>query len=199
MDKVAVVGVDEAGRGPIAGPLSVAALCIKASLKLNDTPYSYLKGNPFRDSKKLTEKIRKEIYESLLNDESIEFYHIFISAKEIDKIGISKALRKSVESLLSNFDSEKNKLKALLDGALRAPDIYDWESIKRGDEKFLEIALASIVAKVKRDNYMIKVSKKYPQYNFEKHKGYGTKAHFEAIKKHGTCPEHRKSFLKKLD
>ncbi len=199
MNKIITVGIDEAGRGPLAGPLSVAALCIKGNLSLDDTPYSYLKGNPFKDSKKLTEKRRKEIYEKILKDRNIEFYHVFVSAKEIDKIGISEALRKSVESLLSNFDSKKGKLKVLLDGALSAPEKYDWESIKRGDEKFIEIALASVVAKVRRDSYMIKISNKYPEYGFEKHKGYGTKAHFDALRKLGASTEHRLSFLKKLD
>ncbi len=198
MNKIITVGIDEAGRGPLAGPLSVATVCIKGSLNLDEMPYSYLKGSPFKDSKKLTEKRREEIYEKILKDKNIEFYHVFVSAKEIDKIGISKALRRSVESLLSNFDSKKNKFKVMLDGALSAPDEYGWESIKKGDEKFIEIALASVVAKVKRDNYMIKISDKYPAYGFEKHKGYGTKAHFDAIKKHGLSSEHRKSFLKKF-
>ena len=192
-----IFGIDEVGRGPVAGPLSVAVVWLAKEVDLNTMPFSYLKGDPFKDSKKITSKRRKEIFEAIKLTNLINFEHIFISAKDIDNKGISACLFDAVSKLLQRAKvSHKDKVE--LDGALKAPNIYNWVSTKRGDEKILEIALASVVAKVLRDEYMESIDAKYPAYGFAKHKGYGTKAHFEAIKKYGLGNEHRRSFLKNI-
>ncbi len=190
-----IVGIDEAGRGPVAGPLSVCALCIKGKLNLKQKPFAYLLATSgFKDSKKLSPKKREEIFNAILKDERIVFAHSFVHAKSIDKWGIKKALDIAVARTLKKMACEVCEL--LLDGALKAPARYRQKTIVKGDEKVLEIALASVVAKVKRDKYMEKIHKKYPSYAFNKHKGYGTKKHLELIQKYGKCSEHRKSFLK---
>ncbi len=199
MKKMIKIGIDEAGRGPLAGPLSLAAVYLVADLDLKVRPFSYLAGEPFKDSKKLTEKMREAVFEAILNSKEIIFEHLFVSAKEIDKRGLSQALFSSVTELTKRMQEKlglvDGSIELLLDGALRAPSNYKWSAHTKGDEKFLEITLASVVAKVMRDRYMLKVSEKYPCYSFDKHKGYGTKVHKEAIKKHGKCPEHRNSFI----
>ncbi len=199
MKKIIKIGIDEAGRGPLAGPLSLAAVHLVGDLDLNLRPYSFLAGEPFKDSKKLTEKRREAVFEAILNSEEIIFEQLFVSVKEIENSGLSQALFSSVKELAKRMQEklgvDDESIELFLDGALRAPSNYKWTSHTKGDEKFLEITLASVVAKVMRDRYMLKVSEKYPAYGFDKHKGYGTKAHKEAIKKHGKCPEHRDSFI----
>ena len=201
MKKIIKIGIDEAGRGPLAGPLSLAAVSAVGKLDLDLEPYLFLMGKdkPYKDSKKLTEKRRELVYNALINDENIKYAHVFVSASDIDEKGLSNALFESVTKLLKmmqeSLQIKDKNIELLLDGALRAPSTYNWSSHTKGDEKFLEIALASIVAKVERDKYMLSLSKKYPDYGFEKHKGYGTKTHKEAIKEHGKCPEHRESFI----
>ncbi len=191
-----VIGIDEAGRGPIAGPLSVAGVKILGEINLEEKPWIYLKGNPYKDSKKITEKRRIEIFTAIFKSDDIEFKHLFISADEIDKKGISKCLCTAVNEILNMFACTNEKV--VLDGSLRAQDKYAWESVTKGDEKVIEITLASIVAKVLRDEYMIKVGEKFPVYGFEKHKGYGTKEHVRMIKEYGITKEHRKSYLKNI-
>ncbi len=189
-----IIGIDEAGRGPLAGPLSVAALKIKKDFNIEKSPISFIsQENSFKDSKKLTEKRRQEIYSFISENKDIfEYQHIFVNANEIDSLGISHCLSFAVTSLLSKMD---NSNLIILDAGLKAPENYNWESHKKADEKYLEVALASIIAKVLRDKYMIDISKKYPNYKFEKHKGYGTKEHIDLIKKYGPSKEHRISFL----
>lgn len=197
-----IYGIDEAGRGPIAGPLSVAVVKVEDVEALREDfdtePLSFMLASPFKDSKKLSEKRRDAIFEYILQAQHIKYEHIFLSAKYIDKHGISEALQKAVADLLLQIGAAPSE-SVILDGALKAPDIYNWKSVTKGDEKFIEVALASVVAKVLRDRYMIEIAKKYPGYYFEKHKGYGTKAHFDALRKLGVTHEHRLSFLKKLD
>ncbi len=190
------IGIDEAGRGPIAGPLSVAGVKLLGEINLEEKPWVYLKGNPYKDSKKITEKRRVEIFTAISKSDDIEFKHLFIPADEIDKKGISECLYTAVNEILNMFGCTDEKV--ALDGSLRAQDKYAWESVTKGDEKILEIALASIVAKVLRDEYMIKIGKKFPDYCFEKHKGYGTKEHVRMIKKSGVTNEHRLSYMKNI-
>ncbi len=195
-----IVGIDEAGRGPLAGPLSVAAVAIISSAVAQEF-FSFLKtrDGKLKDSKKLTEKRREEIFNLLVKSKGVVIAHKFVSSSKIDKKGIRAALdlaSKSVlEQILKKANIDKSQVKVLMDASLNVPEEFKQESIKKGDELVLEIALASVVAKVKRDKYMIRLSKEYPEYLFESHKGYGTKKHIEAIKKYGLIPEHRKTFI----
>ena len=171
-------GIDEAGRGPIAGPLAVAG-CI-----LNE------KIEGLNDSKKLTEKKREKLYNQIIKASN---YHIvFKSAKEIDELGISHCLKSSIEEIMEKLNANE----FLMDGNTS----FGIENLKheiKADAKYEEVSAASILAKVSRDKYMVELASKFPQYLFEKHKGYGTKAHIEAVVKYGRCEEHRKSFRTK--
>lgn len=175
-----IAGSDEAGRGPLAGPLVVAA-CI--------LPKGY-QNELINDSKKLTDKKRRYLYEIIKKDALA--YHIeVIDIETIDKINIYQASKLGMKTCL-----EKMKIKpeaALLDAMYFEMD-YPVESIIKGDEKSLSIAAASILAKVYRDNLMIEYAKLYPGYDFEKNKGYGTKKHLEALDKIGISPIHRKTY-----
>lgn len=190
------IGIDEVGRGPLAGPVAVGAVCIYAE---HNTKMRKL-FPVIKDSKKLTAKRREEWVEKIRGAETLgylSFAVTFVAPSVIDKKGLSYSIRTAIEKSLSAIRHEVNETKVLLDGALRAPSHYlNQETIIKGDEKELVIALASIVAKVARDARMVLLSKKFPEYGFEKHKGYGTRAHYDAIKKNGITPHHRKSFLK---
>ncbi len=179
-----ICGIDEAGRGPVAGPM-VYAGCV---FKMENGKWkmeNYF--NELNDSKKLTAKKREELFE-IIKENSI--YHIvFKSNDEIDEKGLSQCIKES----LIEIKEELNADKYLFDGNSNF-GIKGIETIIKGDTKIKEISAASILAKVSRDNFMIQISKKYPEYKFEKHKGYITKEHIELIKKHGYCDIHRKSY-----
>jgi ribonuclease HII len=187
-----IVGVDEAGRGPIAGPVSVGAfmfLDFSARRFFGDA----------RDSKKLSEKKREEIFERIVKYSRTGHirYAVFMSsASHIDRRGIVSGIKKALVRCLDSLEIEPEKVQILLDGSLRAPEKFsDQKTIIKGDDKIKEISLASICAKVMRDRHMIKIARKYPEYGLEIHKGYGTRGHYEAIKKNGPSKIHRKSFL----
>lgn len=188
-----VVGIDEVGRGPLAGPVAVCAF----KMPIDFVAKSFGK---IKDSKKLTPKHREEIFEKLKinKKDGIVDYHVFYeTAKRIDKIGLSKAIKNCLDKALSKLKVKPEECLVLLDGGLKAPEKYkNQKTIIKGDEKERAIAFASIVAKVSRDSLMCKLAKKYPKYYFEIHKGYGTKKHCEAINKNGLCTEHRRSFCK---
>lgn len=189
-----VVGVDEVGRGPIAGPVTVCAFTV--SRQYYKKVFKELEG--ITDSKKLTEKKREfftEKIRDLKNKGYVDVVVSSISAHIIDTKGIIPALRSAVNRSLEKISQDEN-IYVFLDGSLFAPDTYSQETIIKGDAKNWLIGAASVVAKVSRDNYMKELSKKIPEYSFEKHKGYGTKAHYDAIKKHGMCEFHRKSWIK---
>lgn len=195
-----VIGVDEVGRGPIAGPVVV---CACALLEGVDVLYLFPK-NELRDSKKLSEKNREKIRNGL-NDLKKEKKLLWgigeISASRIDDIGISQAIKEAMNSALLQLEKEGISLAThvVLDGSLHAPERYIHQSTHiKGDEKFIEISLASIIAKVYRDELMKKVAQVFPLYGFENHVGYGTKAHYEAIVRYGMTLYHRRSFLKKI-
>lgn len=181
-----VCGVDEAGRGPLAGDVYAAAVILPKGHIIEGV----------NDSKKLSEKKRDMLFEKIIN-ECVSYSIGTASAKEIDEINILQAtflaMKRAVEGL------EIIPQLALVDGN-RVPvfDDTDVETIVKGDAKSASIAAASIIAKVSRDRYMVEMAEKYPQYQFEKHKGYGTKLHYEMIEKYGICEIHRKSFLKKV-
>lgn len=194
------IGIDEVGRGPIAGPVVVCACAVLSNV---DVLSLFPKGE-LRDSKKLSEKrrehIRKEL-DSFCAEKKVVFALGEVNALRLDEIGISLAIKEAMNEALSQLEKEgiSCATKVVLDGSLYAPQRYsNQETHIKGDEKYAEIALASIIAKVYRDTYMKELAQSFPSYGFEHHAGYGTKAHYEAIKKFGLTPYHRRSFLKKI-
>jgi ribonuclease HII len=188
--KSKIIGIDEVGRGPLAGPVAVCAFSMP--IGFDDSIFGKL-----RDSKKLSAKKREQIFEQLEKmriEGAVNYSVCYASANEIDNIGISICIKKCLEEALLNIKADPKECKVLLDGGLYAPKEFEQETIIKGDEKERVIALASIVAKVSRDKLMVSLAEEYKEYGFNKHKGYGTKAHMEAIKKYGMCIEHRRTF-----
>jgi len=197
--EIFIVGIDEAGRGPLAGPVCVGAVGMIITVDKNleaklpsalGSLASKLRG--IKDSKKLSAKKREEWFKVLRENPEFECHHIFVSNEMIDKFGIRKAVLFGAEKVLEKFSRQPDMV--LLDGSLYAPEKYEQETIIKGDEKIPLIAAGSIIAKVSRDRVMMNMHKKYPEYCFNEHKGYGTKKHFEKIIKHGFCEIHRKTF-----
>ncbi len=189
-----IVGIDEVGRGPLAGPVAVGAFKIPTDFPIRGF-------GPIKDSKKLTPEIREEFYKKLLvlkKEKKIDFAVSYESAKNIDKFGLSKAIKNCLESSIKKLHLNPKECLILLDGGLKAPKIFKQQTIIKGDEKKRAIAFASIVAKVLRDRKMVKLTEKFPKYLFEIHKGYGTKKHRELIKQFGICSEHRVYFCRKI-
>ena len=187
-----IVGIDEAGRGPLAGPVCVGAVGI--NLKNKNEKLKTLE--VIKDSKKLSAKKREEWFRILQESPEFECHHVFVSHTAIDYFGIRKAVLFGVEKVLERFSQKPDMV--LMDGSLNAPEEYNQETIIKGDEKIPLISAGSIIAKVSRDRVMMNMHKKYPQYCFNEHKGYGTKKHFEKIIEHGFCEIHRKTFCGKV-
>ncbi len=189
-----LVGVDEAGRGPLAGPVAVGIVVAPHDFDIR----AVFPG--VADSKMLTEKKRESIFEILrsLSQENHEYTArytvVFSSSKEIDTLGITNAVRKAAWKGIHTLTPNASKTHILLDGLLHAPPEYQQNTIIRGDQTEPIISLASIAAKVERDHLMRRLAKEFPHYGFEKHKGYGTDAHYEAIWRHGLCDIHRRTF-----
>ncbi|MDB5258987.1 MAG: rnhB [Candidatus Taylorbacteria bacterium] len=199
-----LVGIDEVGRGPIAGPVAVGAfifLVDSNSLDGKAALRRHFRG--VKESKQLSEAKREEWFAKILEAQRlglVDFAVTFMSEKVIDSKGLSFAIRtaleKSLRIVVSEASSVPEECTVLLDGGLKAPtDFIHQETIIKGDAKEAVIALASICAKVLRDRRMRLHAKKHPNYGFDIHKGYGTKAHYVAIRSHGMLPLHRKSFL----
>jgi ribonuclease HII len=190
-----IIGIDEVGRGPLAGPVAIGAFKMPADFDGKNF-------GKIKDSKKLTPEKREEIdkkLKKLKKEKIVDFFVCFQSAKQIDKLGLSKAIRNCIESGMKKLKVKPQECLVLLDGGLKAPKIFkNQKTIIKGDEKERAIAFASIVAKVRRDALMCKLAKKYPEYCFEIHKGYGTKKHRDLIAKYGLSAEHRRSFCKKF-
>ncbi len=187
-----IVGVDEAGRGPLAGPVAIGIVCV-------DEGFDLLSAFPqLNDSKKLSEKKREAIYEQLMQEEGISYCVKWGSAKMIDTKGLTHAVVQGVHAGVRQLLPNPKEGKVYLDGLLKAPPEYEQETVVHGDALIPAIMLASIVAKVSRDRLMKEIALTYPQYGFEVHKGYGTKAHYAAIKEHGMCDIHRRLFLRKM-
>jgi ribonuclease HII len=190
-----IVGVDEAGRGPLAGPVSLAALAIRVEDE------ALLKNDRIRDSKQLSEKAReKKLAELkvLRKNGKVRYAVSLVGSKFIDQKGIVAAVKKGIWNVLSRLKLEAETTLVLLDGGIKAPHTFkNQKTIIRGDATVPVIAHASIVAKVTRDRKMKKFALSFPEYGFEIHKGYGTTAHIAKIKKHGLSKIHRKTFLKK--
>jgi ribonuclease HII len=193
MEPKYIIGIDEAGRGPLAGPVAVAAVCVPIANKPRGKQ---------KDSKQLTAKQREELFLELKQQQrenKLKFAVALVGHKYIDERGIAAAIRLGIKRCLERLGCEPGECLVLLDGSLRASAIYiNQKTIIGGDASEPIIALASIVAKVHRDRRMIRLSQKYPNYGFAVHKGYGTLAHYQALKQHGLSPIHRRSFLKKL-
>ncbi len=190
-----LVGIDEVGRGPIAGPVTVCAFAVQR--KYYDEVLKRLNG--ITDSKKLSEKKRDfyvEIIHTLKKEGKIEIIISSVSAKKIDSHGISAALRAALEKSVNGTVGKYKKPFIYLDGSLHADEKFLQETIVKGDSKNWLIGAASVVAKVSRDSKMKELSRIYLNYGFEQHKGYGTKIHYEKIAKYGTCDIHRKTWIK---
>lgn len=180
-----ICGVDEAGRGPLAGPVFAAAVILPEGHIIEGV----------NDSKKLSEKRREALYNKII-DECVCYSIGTASEKEIDKINILQATFLAMKRAVDGLEIKPNL--ALVDGNRVPPLNTDVETIVKGDGKSASIAAASIIAKVARDRYMLKLAEQYPQYEFERHKGYPTKLHYEKIYEYGISDVHRISFLKKV-
>lgn len=180
-----ICGVDEAGRGPLCGPVAAAAVIMPKDSRIEGV----------NDSKKLTEKKREVLYEQIIK-EAIAYHVCLIDNEEIDEINILNATLKAMETAINNLSVKADF--ALIDGNRNKGITTPNQTVVKGDAKSYSIACASILAKVTRDRLMEEYDKQYPEYGFLKHKGYGTKAHYEAIEKYGITPIHRKTFLKKI-
>ncbi len=179
-----IAGIDEAGRGPLAGPV----VCVAVIMPLNKD--EIIEG--VNDSKKLTAKKREELYQKII-DKALSYSICEIDEKTIDEINILNATKVGMKKCLNNL---KIKPDIVLTDAVKIETNLPQENIIHGDALSYNIAAASILAKVYRDNLMIKMHKIYPQYNFAKHKGYGTKEHIKNLVNYGACPLHRKTFIK---
>ncbi len=191
-----VIGIDEVGRGPIAGPVAICACAIRVS--------DYKKGiwKGLTDSKKLTAKSRNLWYQEALKlavADKIIFSVVYRSNTFIDQKGISIAIKGCIASALKSLGRNPKECLVLLDGSLKAPKEYlNQRTIIQGDQKEKIISFASVIAKVSRDRKMVLVAKKYPEYGWDKNKGYGTRAHYQAIGSQGLTILHRHTFLTKV-
>lgn len=181
-----ICGVDEAGRGPLAGPVCAAAVILPADV--------YIEG--LNDSKKLSEKKREALY-GVITEKAVAYGVAFGTLEEIEEFNILNATFLAMNRAIDELEVKPDY--ALIDGN-RVPTGINipCETVVKGDFKSASIAAASILAKVTRDRLLLRYDEEYPQYNFKKHKGYGTKEHYEAIKKYGVCEVHRLSFLKNV-
>lgn len=181
-----VCGVDEAGRGPLAGPVCAAAVILDPSVELEGV----------NDSKKLSEKKREALFD-VICQKAVAYSIAFATVEEIEEVNILNATYLAMNRAIEGLEIKADF--ALIDGNRVPKDIkIDCQTVVKGDAKSLSIAAASILAKVTRDRLLLEYDEKYPQYNFAKHKGYGTAEHMEAIRKYGVSEVHRPSFLKKL-
>lgn len=180
-----ICGVDEAGRGPLAGPVYAAAVILPRNLEIEG----------LNDSKKLSEKKREQLFD-IITEKAIAYGIASASEQEIDDINILNATYTAMNRAIKKLSIVPEL--ALIDGNRSDGIEYTNKCVVGGDGKSANIAAASILAKVSRDRYMLRLAMEYPQYQFEKHKGYGTKLHYEMIREHGISPVHRKTFLKKM-
>ena len=180
-----ICGVDEAGRGPLAGPVCAAAVILPPELEIPG----------LNDSKKLTDKKRRALYDIIVA-EAVSYGIAMASEQEIDEINILQATFNAMERAMEQLTVRPAL--ALIDGNRERPFPVPVQTVIKGDSLSANIAAASILAKVTRDRYMEEMAERYPQYGFEIHKGYGTKAHYAALTEFGPCPIHRRTFLRKF-
>ncbi|MBQ2974595.1 MAG: ribonuclease HII [Clostridia bacterium] len=179
----AVCGVDEAGRGPLAGPVFAAAVILPENCEIEG----------LNDSKKLSEKKREALFD-VIKEKAVSYSIASVDEKIIDEINILQATYLAMKKAVEGLDIPADY--ALIDGNRMPPLDIDGETVVKGDAKSPSIAAASILAKVSRDRFMLELDEKYPQYKFSQHKGYGTKLHYEMLTEHGVSDCHRMSFLK---
>jgi ribonuclease HII len=178
-----VCGVDEAGRGPLAGPVCAAAVILPEHAEIPG----------LNDSKKLSDKRRRELF-PIIKEIAVAYAIIMVDEKVIDRINILQATLSAMQSAVKQLPVQANF--ALIDGN-KAPELdIETKTVVHGDSLSASIAAASVLAKVSRDDFMLDIAQQYPQYGFDVHKGYGTKAHYAALSEFGPCPIHRMSFLK---
>lgn len=180
-----ICGVDEAGRGPLAGPVCAAAVILPRGIEIAGLD----------DSKKLTDKKREALYD-VIRENAITYGIAFASVEEIESINILNAAMLAMNRAIEKLAPQPQL--ALIDGNRNSEINIPSRCVIKGDAKCADIAAASILAKVTRDRYMLEMAEKYPEYHFEKHKGYGTKLHYEALREHGPSEIHRPSFLRKM-
>ena len=180
-----ICGVDEAGRGPLAGPVCAAAVILPEHLQIPG----------LTDSKKLTDKKRRELF-PIIQEQALAYGIGLASEQEIDEINILQATFLAMRRALDQL-SVRPEI-ALIDGNRETDFGLPMKTVVKGDSLSANIAAASVLAKVTRDNIMVELAQQYPEYGFEIHKGYGTKAHYEALRTYGPSPIHRRSFLKKF-
>ena len=180
-----ICGVDEAGRGPLAGPVYAAAVVLPRDAVIDG----------LNDSKKLTEKKREALFD-VITERALTYGIASASVEEIEELNILNATFLAMNRAIAKLDPAPEL--ALIDGNRNTGIDMPSRCIVKGDSHCADIAAASILAKVSRDRYMLTLAEKYPQYRFEQHKGYGTKLHYEALREYGPSPEHRPSFLRKM-
>jgi len=196
-----IVGIDEVGRGPLAGPMTVGVFAI---------PYDqwksfnmYARRNGLTDSKKLSERARvawTDYFKKAKKEQKCIFTTVSVSPHVLDNQGMTKSAHAAIARALQRLQLPEEQTIVKLDGLLKAPDTFmHQEVIIGGDAKHMAIAAASVTAKVTRDAYMVRQAGRFPEYGFELHKGYGTKKHIMAIRKHGFCPLHRRTFCRRID
>jgi len=194
-----VVGIDEAGRGPLAGPVAVGAVSVAYPERSRGILKNFFKS--IQDSKKLSPDERDLWFALALEarkEGALDFAVSLVSERIIDRKGISYAIRLGIKRSLATLGVPENS-QVYLDGGIKAPEQFRHQlTVVRGDEKIPVVSLASIVAKVIRDRRMVRLSKKFPEFNFDIHKGYGTSLHWQAIRKFGPTAVHRRSFLRRL-
>lgn len=180
-----ICGVDEAGRGPLAGPVCAAAVILPRDIEITG----------LNDSKKLTDKKRETLYD-VICENALTYGIAFASVEEIESINILNAAMLAMNRAIEKLEPRPQL--ALIDGNRNSAINIPSRCVIKGDAKCADIAAASILAKVTRDRYMLEMAEKYPEYHFEKHKGYGTKLHYEALREYGPSEIHRPSFLRKM-
>ena len=180
-----ICGVDEAGRGPLAGPVCAAAVILPKHLEIPG----------LTDSKKLSDKKRRELF-PLIQEQAVAYGIGFASEQEIDEINILQATFLAMKRALAQLNGQADF--ALIDGNRETDFGLPVKTVVKGDSLSANIAAASVLAKVSRDDVMLELAKQYPAYGFDVHKGYGTRAHYEALEAYGPCPIHRMTFLKKF-
>ena len=180
-----VCGIDEAGRGPLAGPVCAAAVVLPRDLEIEG----------LNDSKKLSDKRRRALFDEIIA-QAVTYGIAFATEQEIDEINLLQATFLAMRRALAQLSIQPSI--ALIDGNRETDFGLPVRTIVKGDSLSANIAAASILAKVTRDDFMLEQAKLYPEYGFDIHKGYGTKAHYEALRKYGPCPIHRRTFLKKF-
>ena len=180
-----ICGVDEAGRGPLAGPVCAAAVILPRNIEIAG----------LNDSKKLSEKNREKLYDEIC-EKAVNFGIALASVEEIEQLNILNAAMLAMNRAIAQLEPQPEL--ALIDGNRNSAIEINSRCVIKGDAKCADIAAASILAKVTRDRYMLEMAEKYPEYHFERHKGYGTKLHYEALHEYGPCEIHRPSFLRKM-